>query len=43
MVEKNNDEFDKICFEDIEFEKEEMIIPTNVQMMAKDSSKSHAG
>lgn len=43
MTEKNYEELDMICFEEIEFEKEEMIIPANVQMMAKDSSKSHAG
>ena len=43
MTEKEYDELDMICVEEIEFEKEEMIFSANVQMMAKDSSKAHAG
>lgn len=32
-----------LAIEEIEFEKENDVITSNLQMMAKDSSKSHAG
>lgn len=44
MTENNSfDEVEMLCAEEIEFKKEEMIFTASVQMMAKDSSKAHAG